>query len=170
MSEESPKCFWSRCFSSHDVTPEIWATNVMNAANTNITAGQRELLRWHHRLSHARLSTIHNLCRMKRMHKPDSKLDVVNIWDGSLLPCTHNVPASSCEGLLCAACEVAKAKQRSPGIRPTVSLVLKQDDLKPGDCISCDHFLSPIPGRVAPRCMGTHVVPSMLTTLQGTCS
>jgi transposase InsO family protein len=153
MSEESPKCFWSRCFSSHDVTPEIWATNVMNAANTNITAGQRELLRWHHRLSHAGLSTIHNLCRMKRMHKPDSKLDVVNIWDGSLLPCTHNVPASSCEGLLCAACEVAKAKRRSPGIRPTVSppdklIVLKQDDLKPGDCISCDHFLSPIPGRV----------------------
>jgi hypothetical protein len=153
MSEESPKCFWSRCFGSHDVTPDIWATNVMNAANTNITAGQRELLRWHHRLSHAGLSTIHNLCRMKRMQQPDSKIDLVNIWDGSLLPCTHNVPAASCEGLLCAACEVAKAKRRSPGVHPTVLppeklMVLKQNDLKPGDCISCDHFLSPIPGRV----------------------
>jgi transposase InsO family protein len=27
-------------------------------------------------------------------------------------------------------------------------MVLKQDHLQPGDCISCDHYLSPVPGRV----------------------
>jgi hypothetical protein len=27
-------------------------------------------------------------------------------------------------------------------------MVLKEDHLKPGDCISCDHYISPVPGRV----------------------
>eukprot|EP00956_Cyclotella_meneghiniana_P016313 scaffold25755_cov49-Cyclotella_meneghiniana.AAC.1 len=26
-------------------------------------------------------------------------------------------------------------------------MILKQDHLKPGDCVSCDHYISPIPGR-----------------------
>ena len=145
-----PSCFWGHCFSFHGTDEDLWIKNVLNAKNQNITTSQKELLRWHHRLSHACLATIHNLCRQKRTLKD---CDRQPIRDGPTLPCTYKVPSSSCDGLLCAACETSKATRKSPTIRPTSSrppkeMVLKEGHLDPGDCISCDHFFSPVPGRV----------------------
>jgi hypothetical protein len=54
--------------------------------------------------------------------------------------------------LKCAACLYAKSSTRSlDNLAPRPSskkLVLKQDHLKPGDCISADHYSSPIIGQL----------------------
>ena len=152
-SDGSPACLWTRCFAFQNVDQKLWARSVLDQNNLNLTAAQRELMRWHQRLSHAGLSTIHNLCRQKRTQKVDSETDLVSIRQSSCLPCTFNVPSSSCDGLLCAACEISKASRRSPAIRaptkgPDKDMVLKENDVQPGDCFSCDHFMSPVKGRV----------------------
>ena len=149
-----PSCFWHRCFSFHGTDEDLWTRNVLDARNQNITAAQKEILRWHHRLSHACLATIHNLCRQKRqLRKATKPGDLQPVLDGPTLPCTFNVPSASCVGLLCAACETSKATRKSPTIRPTSSrapkeMVLKEGHLDPGDCVSCDHFFSPVAGRI----------------------
>jgi hypothetical protein len=55
--------------------------------------------------------------------------------------------------LKCTACLYAKASTRSPeNIAPRPSSkkqVLKEDHLKPGDCISADHYFSPIIGQIS---------------------
>jgi hypothetical protein len=147
-------CRWLQCFSFRNTSPSLWADNVIAANNQNLTAAQKELLRWHHRISHAGLSTIHNLCRQKRQPKVESVGDLVPIRDGAMLPCTFNVPSCSREGLLCAACMTANATRRAPCInsstsKPEKEKVIKADDTKPGDCISCDHFSSPVKGHVS---------------------
>jgi transposase InsO family protein len=153
MSKSSdPRCLWSRCFAFEDTDPKFWARSLLDAKNLNLSAAQKELLRWHNKLSHAALSTVHNLCRMKRVAKPKDESDLVAIRDGPTLPCTFNVPNACCDGLLCAACTVAKASRRAPSINskikpPARQMVLKDGDLQPGDCISCDHFMSPVTGR-----------------------
>eukprot|EP00956_Cyclotella_meneghiniana_P031961 scaffold85834_cov44-Cyclotella_meneghiniana.AAC.2 len=43
-------------------------------------------------------------------------------------------------------------------------MTLKEGHLSPGDCISCDHYISPVPGRVifiVRLLVGTQLVPSM---------
>jgi hypothetical protein len=52
----------------------------------------------------------------------------------------------------CAACLFAKASTRSSaGMAPHLSpktLKLKTNHLAPGDCVSADHYFSPVPGRL----------------------
>ena len=151
-SADSPACFWSRCFAFSTTTTDVWADNVLAERNKNLSPAQKELMRWHQRLSHAGLSTIHNLCRQKRSGRVNKTDELQAIRDSACLPCTFNVPSAVCDGLLCAACETAKASRRAPSLRPTLrpaskEMLLKQGDVQPGDCISCDHFLSPIKGR-----------------------
>ena len=152
-NEDMPSCFWSKCFTFTNVKADDWSQNVLAESNKNLSPAQKELLRWHQRLSHAGLSTIHNLCRQKRSGTLKSEADLQQIRDKAILPCTFNVPSATCDGLLCAACQTAKAARRSPTIRPTTKaptkeMVLKQGDLAPGDKVSCDHFISPVKGRV----------------------
>jgi hypothetical protein len=123
----------------------------------NLIAAQKELLRWHQCLSHAGLSTIHNLCRQKRkVNKEPGDLKPIRL--GAMLLCTFNVPGTVCDGLLCAACATAKATCRAPLIliqgttsRSEKEMVLKEGHVEPGDCVSCDHSMSPVVGRkIAP--------------------
>jgi hypothetical protein len=145
--------FWNQCFSFSADDSDTWAKMLTSASNQNLTPAQKELLVWHHKLSHASLSKIHSLCRRKRKPKDSEVIsDVVPYNDGPILPCNHNVPSAVRDNLLCASCAIAKASRRSPGVQVTRAadseMVLKQDHLQPGDCISCDHYLSPVPGRV----------------------
>eukprot|EP00804_Cyclotella_cryptica_P026596 CCRYP_014020-RA/>CCRYP_014020-RA protein AED:0.15 eAED:0.08 QI:0/0/0/0.75/0/0/4/0/791 len=123
-------------------------------ANSNLSPAQKELLLWHHRLSHAGLSTIHNLLRVWRTAPVLSSVDLVPLCRGDLLPCKFKPPSSATDSLLCAACEIAKAKQHHPIIRssggnPMEQLSsLKAGHTNPCDCFSCDHYISPTPGRV----------------------
>lgn len=153
-NSDSPECLWMRCFSFQDVKADVWKENVMAANNQNLDAAQKEFLRWHQRLAHAGLSTVHNLCRQKRQDKKSKTEDELKvIRQGAMLPCTFNVPGAICDGLLCAACATANATKQAPSIRGATSRfdkekVLKEGQVEPGDCISCDHFTSPIPGRI----------------------
>ncbi|KAL7478027.1 hypothetical protein ACHAW6_003813, partial [Cyclotella cf. meneghiniana] len=147
------RCLWQRCFAFSSSDSAAWTPNVIAASNQNLTLAQKEILLWHQRLAHASLSTIHNLCRQTRRLTPRSHDDLVPLHDRHFLPCTYNVPNAVCDHLLCGACECAKAKRRRPRVAgasagATRSMVLKQDHLHPGDCLSCDHYISPIPGRV----------------------
>eukprot|EP00804_Cyclotella_cryptica_P006881 CCRYP_020804-RA/>CCRYP_020804-RA protein AED:0.48 eAED:0.37 QI:0/-1/0/1/-1/1/1/0/621 len=153
MCSSDSSCFWSRCFAFQASDKDIWARNILAASNQNLTLAQKELLLWHQRLSHAGLSTVQNISRQRREPCPNNSSELVRIRDGPLLPCTYNVPSTACDNLLCAACEISKATRRAPMVRPVHStassqMILKENHVQPGDCISCDHFLSPVPGRV----------------------
>ena len=146
--------FWARCFAFSTTENNAWARCILDAANTNLSPAQKELLLWHHRLSHAGISTIHNLMRVRRTPPVRSSADLVPLCRGNLLPCKFKPPSSASENLLCAACEIAKAKRRRPLVRSVggqpVELLssLKAGHTNPGDCFSCDHYISPTPGRV----------------------
>lgn len=153
-SSSTSQCLWSSMFAfsaTNKQDQNSWARGITHAWNLNLTAAQKELLLWHFRLSHAGISSVHALCRERRSAKVDNTDDLVRYQDSKCLPCTHKVPNTVCDGLLCAACLASKSHRRSPINRPSTSpgpeMVLKQEDLSPGDCISCDHYISPIPGR-----------------------
>jgi hypothetical protein len=130
-----------------DDSADDWANLITSASNQNLTAAKKELLVWHHKLSHASLSTVHSLCRHKRMSKDVTVSDFVPYRDGPFLPCSHKIPDNVCANLLCAACCIAKAKRRAPAVQTITAaskeMSLKVDDLQPGDCISCNHYISP---------------------------
>jgi transposase InsO family protein len=152
MYVEGKSNIWTYTFSFNATDRDIWKRNVLDEMNQNLSLAQKELLLWHQRLSHAGLTSVHNLCRVRRQPKVDSASDLVPLLTTTSLPCTFNVPGAACGGLLCAACEVAKATRRNPGVRPANSSKsygsLRKKDIKPGDFVSCDHYGSPIRGRV----------------------
>lgn len=81
-----------------------------------------------------------------------SKEDLLILRDGPFLPCKYNVPNAVSDNLLCAACAISKATRRKPTIRTAgrqiKEMILKENHLQPGDCVSCDHYISPVLGRV----------------------
>jgi hypothetical protein len=124
--------FWNQCFSFSADDSDTWAKMLTSASNQNLTPAQKELLVWHHKLSHASLSKIHGLCCRKRKPKDSETIsDVVPYNQGPILPCNHNVPSAVRDNLLCASCAIAKASRRSPGVQVTRAadseMVLKQD-------------------------------------------
>jgi hypothetical protein len=125
---EHPQCFWSKCFGFKVWDQDLWARNILDASNQNLTLAQKELLLWHQRLSHAGLSSIHNLVCQRRSVKVESEEELVDLRSGPILPCTYNVPKATCDGLLCAACENAKASRRPPSVRGTYLLGPSQYD------------------------------------------
>ncbi len=76
------------------------------------------------------------------------------LHSGPFIPTKKGSCAQLCDTstLKCTACLYAKASKRSPdNLAPRPSSkkqVLKQDHLKPGDCISVDHYFSPIIGQI----------------------
>eukprot|EP00804_Cyclotella_cryptica_P012739 CCRYP_019202-RA/>CCRYP_019202-RA protein AED:0.43 eAED:0.27 QI:0/0/0/1/0/0.5/2/0/558 len=151
--DAQPSCFWSRCFSFQAAERDVWARNILAASNQNLTLAQKELLLWHQRLSHAGLSTVQNISQQRRESNLSTLSDLVRLRDGPLLPYTYNVPSTACKNLLCAACEISKATCRLPSVcashtGPRSHMLLKENHVQPGDCVSCDHFISPVPGRV----------------------
>jgi hypothetical protein len=116
LSSKDKSCFWSRCFNMEDDSADDWAKLITSASNQNLTAAKKELLVWHHKLSHAALSTVHSLCRHKRKSKDETISDFVPYRDGPFLPCSHKMPDNVCANLLCAACCIAKAKRRAPAV------------------------------------------------------
>eukprot|EP00804_Cyclotella_cryptica_P021897 CCRYP_000849-RA/>CCRYP_000849-RA protein AED:0.64 eAED:0.25 QI:0/0/0/0.5/1/1/2/0/599 len=150
--DRAPHCFWTRCFSFHASDRDIWARSILAASNQNLSLAQKELLLWHHRLSHAGLSTIQNISRQRRTLTPSSTDELVRLAMDLFSRVLTTSPAP-CDHLLCAACEISKATRRAPTIRSSRNhaprqMVLKEDHVKPGDCVSCDHFISPVPGRI----------------------
>lgn len=111
------------------------------------------------------------------------------LHSGPFLPCTNKAHMCDIRGLKCIACVCAKAHRRSSThaafedpdhlrrfthrINGTLEKVLKTDHTSPGDCISADHYLSPVAGHMAEnvkaipaaRCLSTMPVVKCSTTL-----
>lgn len=60
--KHEPASTWADVFLFESTDTDIWTESIVDARNQNLSAAQKELLLWHHRLLHAGLSKIHNLC------------------------------------------------------------------------------------------------------------
>eukprot|EP00956_Cyclotella_meneghiniana_P041393 scaffold225306_cov23-Cyclotella_meneghiniana.AAC.1 len=115
------RCLWSSTFAFPAVDQTSWARGIASARNQNLTAAQKEVLLWHFKLSHAGMSSIHNLCRQNRTAKVDTVDELVQYRTSKFLPCKHKIQNTTCDGLICASCAASKSKRRSPANRPTTS-------------------------------------------------
>jgi transposase InsO family protein len=143
---------WAQTFSFTSQDRKAWIRHLHDEGNQNLSLAQKELLLWHQRLSHAGLHTIHNLCRQRRKPKVTSVEGLALLRDKPL-PCTYKMPADACDNMLCGTCAAAKAHRKTPGVSPPNSTtqfdsIDPTPGLKPGDCVSCDHYCSPVKGRV----------------------
>eukprot|EP00956_Cyclotella_meneghiniana_P016664 scaffold26464_cov80-Cyclotella_meneghiniana.AAC.2 len=145
--------FGIRAFTFDSALASEWDVhlNVCDKSNKNLTSSERELLLWHHRLSHFHIEGVQSLLRDSkwlRVHEdPKSALH-----QGPILPSKHQRTCSTSRDLKCAACLMAKSQRRTPSSSRTKASSsgeksLKTSHLSPGDCISCDHYVSPERGR-----------------------
>ena len=160
---------WHDAFHINDDDAFVFAAekNVLDESNVNLSAAEKELLLWHHRLSHASTSWLQPLMRTKKWLQANQSSE--SLHQGPFLPCREK-RTGSCKltGLRCAACLASKATTRSAGARHeshdtpsqsrleklsrrvdgTLRKKLKRGDLTRGDCISADHYISAVTGRL----------------------
>eukprot|EP00804_Cyclotella_cryptica_P007267 CCRYP_017868-RA/>CCRYP_017868-RA protein AED:0.22 eAED:0.06 QI:0/0/0/1/1/1/2/0/1188 len=147
---ESSLSLWARCFAFSSSDNSAWSKTLLDSKNMNLTSSQKELLLWHQRLSHTGLTTVHNLMRARKSPSVRKTDDLLPLRQGVLLPCKFPPPSSVAQCLLCAACEISKATRRRPDTGSRLASdysSLKAGHVSPGDCVSCDHYISPTPGR-----------------------
>ena len=116
--------------------------SVAQESNQNLTSSQRELLYWHWKLGHPHFAWVQSLAAQPR----DS------IGSAPILR-TKVQGVSSCPAPLCAACQLAKQRRRGAGPERHVKdfsdlMKLKENNLKPGDRVSIDQYISAVPGRL----------------------
>ena len=97
-------------------------------------------------LSLAGLLAIHNFLHTKKHPLVQSSAELIHLCHGDL-----KLPSFVTESLLCAACAIVKARQYHMLTCPSQFQILvplsslKADHTVPGNCFSCDHYISPIP-------------------------
>ena len=111
------------------------ALMVLDNSNVNLTAAQKELLRFHFCLGHFNMGWIQRLITKKILHTT-----VANVTSKN----------AQCP---CMACQLAKQTRRPEGttkqsIRPEKDGGLKKGHLRPGSMVSTDQFVSSLPGRL----------------------
>lgn len=144
--------FWNEAFGY--TLPNVQAIqgvkSLLSQENTNLSSPQKELLLWHQRLSHASLDWIQMLMR-DRKYLSATNADS-SLHSGPFIKTKSRAPVCDVSKLKCSACLCAKASVRSPSDqspRPSQKkLILKTNHLLPGDCVSADHYFSPIQGRL----------------------
>jgi hypothetical protein len=149
---------WSDTFANissahtHNTNVQQVHLSVTDPGNTNLSPSQKELLSWHQRLSHTNLSKVRLMCKRKQWIRVATEL-ANELSAPAILPCKHDA-TSRCNSkdIKCAACCMAKQTLRSHKTpRPTTpneEMRLKANDTTPGACISCDHYVSPLRGRL----------------------
>ena len=124
-------------------TQALFCPCVGDDANKNLSGPQRELLLWHWRTG----------CSMRRVqqlmveHEGISSNDESVIFPQVIKPKFKST--SSCPIPLCAACELARAKKRNPGVKKQQAIKERQDILacnqyQAGDFVSMDQYLQMI--------------------------
>ncbi len=150
IPKEERNCFWSTTFgfSASNFKRINAIKSTLLQENTNLSQPQKEILLWHQRLSHDLIPWIQSLMREKKFLPCIGHNSASHI--GPLIKSTSRAPTCNTSKLKCAACLYAKASVRTPSNlppRPSLkNMTLKTEDLKPGDCISADHYFSPIQG------------------------
>jgi GAG-pre-integrase domain len=116
--------------------------SVLDISNQNLSAAQKELLRWHFRLGHLNYASVQLVLK-----------------SGSLGDSPLQKSAARCERPKCASCRFANAKQRSTGYQHSVTPIeghsIQTNDLIPGQRVSVDHFTVTEKGSVI-RVKGTN--------------
>jgi hypothetical protein len=124
-------------------------TSLLNASNSNLSQLQKEVILWRQCLSHASLPWVQSLMRNRKfLPCLNNKSHVLH--QGSFIRTNSHALECDITGLKCVACLCAKAIVRSPSNLPPRqsprNMTLKENDLKPGSCISADHYFSLIQG------------------------
>ena len=118
------------------------AISVTNDRNDNLSEAEKELIRWHCRLGHIGIRRIQGLMRTGILAHSEG---------------TRRLHAAACKGKrthpYCASCLFGKQSVRpSPGTRISTVRdrrgVIKNDNLRPGQEISVDHFICSTKGRL----------------------
>ncbi|KAL7461644.1 LOW QUALITY PROTEIN: hypothetical protein ACHAXS_003697 [Conticribra weissflogii] len=145
--------FWSSAFDFDPISQTTCANSlsVMSELNSNLSAAQKEVLLWHQRLSHANVHWSQSLLRDRKWVQ--QSIDRGQSSDGAFIPCKRErAPVCDIEGLRCAACLMAKAHVRSPPstkeVRVEKEMKLRRDHLIRGQCISANHYVSHVTGRL----------------------
>jgi hypothetical protein len=112
--------------------------SVTDQTNQNLRPAQKELLLWHFKLGHAGFQWCQKLCRASS----DPFRELI------LVPKHSSV--TSCDAPLCTACQLSKQTRRTPEVKTQINPapIIQKDNLKPGDCISVDQYMSPLPGHL----------------------
>ena len=107
---------------------------VTHETNQNLSAAQKELLKWHNKFGHLGFQRVQALLRSQALGQ------------GPLIKA-----ASKCTAPLCASCEYGKAKRRATRAKTskvTSEKLLSKEALIPGQKVSMDHFIVSSPGRL----------------------
>lgn len=103
--------------------------------NQNLSAAQKELLRWHFRLGHLNFNSVQLVLKSG------------NVGDSSIIK-----SASKCEHPKCASCRFGKAKRRPSQYQATKIPLnphsIRANDLRAGQQVSIDHFSVTQKGRL----------------------
>jgi hypothetical protein len=115
---------------------------VADETNQNLTAPQRELLLWHHRLAHVNFQWVQWLAATPRNQEDNRTGLLLEVKESKVL---------SCPQPLCSSWQVAKQARRGAEVFRNVmeenkEMVLKCDHLTPGDMVSIDQYISVSPG------------------------
>jgi hypothetical protein len=162
-NENYSHSFWASSFDFTTNQASSYATSVLSNQNTNLTSAQKEVILWHIRLSHASVSWIQLLmCSRQWLQNHDPSL--TSFHSGPFLPCSKQSPTCDTQALKCISCVCAKAHHRSTKsascrdpdrvsqltaqLNGQRNRILKTGHTLPGQCISADHYLSPIEGRL----------------------
>ena len=149
--------FWKNTFSFAPLEVRAFTT-ALSDDNVNTSTAQKEAALIHQRLSHASFSWILPLMRNKKWLRDNESADSA-FRSGPFLPCSTKAPSCDVRTLKCISCECAKAHRRTSHKRRSVSKhsqstsdagnkSLKHGHTVPGACISADHYLSPVEGRL----------------------
>lgn len=114
--------------------------------NLNLSRAQKEVLIWHNRIAHAGCGWIQSLMRKRKDTVGNESIPPV-------IP-TKCATAHKCDHPKCPACLLGKMHRRSPRTTvthhiPETEMAIRRNDLKPGDCVSIDQFVSKVPGRLS---------------------
>lgn len=126
--------------------------NVTDPGNTNLSPSEKELLLWHQHLSHYNLPKVQLMCKKRQWVRVAAELADGLITD-AILPCKHDATSRvTTKQIKCASCCMGKQTHRShktphPTI-PNEEMRLKATHTSPGNCISCDHYVSPLRGHL----------------------
>ena len=120
--------------------------NVADERNVNLAPAQKELLQLHQKLGHAHFGWIRRLVSKPKNSKTDA------LGRGQILP-TKSESVSTCDKVLCAACQMGKQTRRTPDDAtihklPEREMLIRQGNTKPGDMVSIDQYLSSFGGRL----------------------
>jgi hypothetical protein len=127
--------------STSDSIPAAAYTTATSLANVNLSAAEKELLRWHCRLGHLSFKKIQFLMQSGVLAHTESTRRLQSAA----------AKIQSCP--MCAACQFGKQRRKTTPGKVTKVIrekrdALRQDDLFPGQKVSVDHFVCSTRGRL----------------------